>query len=148
MAIGQDVVITGEAFGDNTEFSGKIISVAPVATVVAGSSGQETVVEVSIEPLDGKDLLKPGLNVDCEIITQKKENIIVSEFNVFLEDKNRSQYAMVVDEETMTVRKQYVTLGIYSDMLVEIIDGLKEGDKVVIDPQPSLEDGDRVKILE
>jgi multidrug efflux pump subunit AcrA (membrane-fusion protein) len=55
---------------------------------------------------------------------------------------------MVVDEETMTVRKQYVTLGIYSDMLVEIIDGLKEGDKVVIDPQPSLEDGDRVKILE
>ena len=65
-----------------------------------------------------------------------------------MEDKNRSQYAMVVDEETMTVRKQYVTLGIYSDMLVEIIDGLKEGDKVVIDPQPSLEDGDRVKILE
>jgi len=148
LAVGQDVVITGEAFGDDTEFSGKIISIAPVATAVVGSSGQETVVEVDIEPLDGKNLLKPGLNVDCEIITQKKNNIIVSEFNVFLEDKNRNQYAMVVDEETMTVRKQYVTLGIYSDMLVEIIDGLKEGDKVVIDPQPSLEDGDRVRIVE
>ena len=148
LAVGQEVVITGEAFGDNTKISGKIISVAPVATVVPGLSGQETVVEVSIEPLDGKDLLKPGLNVDCEIITQKKDNIIVSEFNVFLEDKNRNQYAMVVDEETMTVRKQYVTLGIYSDMLVEIVDGLKEGDKVVIDPQPSLEDGDRVRIVE
>jgi len=148
LAVGQNVVITGEAFGDNTEFSGKIISIAPVATVVAGSSGQETVVEVTIEPLNGKNLLKPGLNVDCEIITQEKNNIIVSEFNVFLEDKNRNQYAMVVDEETMTVRKQYVTLGIYSDMLVEIVEGLKEGDKVVIDPQPSLEDGDRVRIVE
>ena len=59
-------MITGEAFGDNTEFSGKIISVAPVATVVPGASGQGTVVEVSIEPLDGKDLLKPGLNIDCK----------------------------------------------------------------------------------
>ena len=67
----------------------------------------------------------------------EKENIIVSEFNVFGR-QNRNQYAMVVDENN-DVRKQYVTLGIYSDMLVEIIDGLKEGDKVVIDQALKME---------
>ncbi len=146
--VGQSVTITGEAFSDDTEFQGKVVAVAPVASDIMGTSGQETVVEVIIEPLEGKESLKPGLNVDCDIVTQEKKDIAVAEFNIFLEDKNRDQYVMVIDESTMTVRKQYVTLGIYSDMLVEIADGLQEGDKVVIDPQPSLDDGDRVRILE
>ncbi len=144
VAIGQKVTITGEAFGDNVKFSGRVVSVAPIAVI----SGQETVVEVVIEPLEGIDVLKPGLNVDCNIVTQEKNDIVVSEFNIYLEDKDRRQYAMVIDEDSMTVRKQYVILGIYSDMLVEVVDGLKEGDRAVINPQPSLGIGDRIRIVE
>ena len=36
---------------------------------------------------------------------------------------------MLIDEN-MTIRQQYVELGVYSDMIVEIVDGLKQGDMV------------------
>ncbi len=148
LAPGQPVKITGEALGDDQELSGEIKAVAPIATRVQGSSGLDTVVEVTITPKDGKELLKPGLNVDCDIITQEKNGVLLAEFNIFLDDKDRRQYVWLVDQETMTLKKQYVTLGIYSDMSVEILDGLKAGDIVVADPQPSMTDGDKIKIAE
>lgn len=145
---GQEVKITGDALGEYVELSGEVISVAPVASRIQSTSGMETVIEVTIEPKEGFDILKPGLNVDCDIITQEKNDIPVAEFNIFLDDKDRKQYVMLINEDDMTVKQQYVTLGIYSDMLVEIVDGLKPGDMVVLDPQPSLKDGDRVKVVE
>lgn len=148
LAIGQLVTITGEALGEDQELSGEIKAVAPIASKVQGSSGVETVVEVIITPKDGKGILKPGLNVDCDITTQGKKEVVLAEFNIFMDDKDRRQYVWLIDKETMTLKKQYVTLGIYSDMTVEIVDGLKAGDTVVADPQPSLKDGDKVKIAE
>ncbi|AGC69708.1 efflux transporter, RND family, MFP subunit [Thermoclostridium stercorarium subsp. stercorarium DSM 8532] len=145
---GQKVRITGDALGENVELAGEVISVAPVATKVQSTSGTQTVIEVIIEPKEGFDVLKPGLNVDCEIITHEKSGIPVAEFNIFLEDKDKNQYVMLIDKDNMTVHQKYVTLGIYSDMLVEIMDGLEPGDMVVVDPQPSLKDGDRVKVVE
>lgn len=145
---GQEVRITGDALGESVELEGEVVSVAPVATRIQTSSGIETVIEVIIEPREGLDILKPGLNVDCDIITNERSGIPVAEFNIFLEDKDRKQYVMVINKENMTVSQRYVTLGIYSDMQVEIVDGLKPGDMVVVDPQPSLKDGDRVKVVE
>ncbi|HEY8420592.1 MAG TPA: efflux RND transporter periplasmic adaptor subunit [Thermoclostridium sp.] len=147
IAPGQKVKITGDALGDTIELEGEVVSVAPVATRIQSSGGFETVIEVTIEPKEGFDILKPGLNVDCDIITHEKSGIPVAEFNIFLDDKDRNQYVMVINQEDMTVSKRYVTLGIYSDMLVEIVDGLKPGDMVVVDPQPSLKDGDKVKVV-
>lgn len=148
LAMGQRVKITGEALGDGTELEGEIVSVAPIAKSIQSSSGIETVVEVIIKPMDGKGILKPGINVECDIVTSEKKNVIVTELNIYMEDKDRKQYVMLIDQESMTVKRQYVSLGAYSYMTVEVIDGLKEGDMVVIDPQPSLEEGAKIRIVE
>ena len=128
--------------------SSDLVSVAPIAKSIQSSSGIETVVEVIIKPMDGKGILKPGINVECDIVTSEKKNVIVTELNIYLEDKDRKQYVMLIDQESMTVKRQYVSLGAYSYMTVEVIDGLKEGDMVVIDPQPSLEEGAKIRIVE
>ena len=86
--------------------------------------------------------------MDCDIVTNEKDGIPVAEFNIFPLDKDKKQYVMLINKEDMTVSKRYVTLGIYSDMLVEIVDGLSPGDMVVVDPQLSLKDGDRVRVVE
>lgn len=148
LEIGQQVGITGEALGDGTELAGEITAIAPVATSVQSTSGVETVVKVIIMPLNGEGILKPGLNVECDIVTHEKSDVVVTEFDIYLEDKDRRQYVMLIDPESMTVKRQYVTLGIYSDMNVEVVEGLKEGDMVVVDPQLSLDEGDKVTIAE
>lgn len=148
IAIGQQVTITGEALGDDLKLSGEVTAVAPIATRIQTASGTETVVEVSIAPNDTEGVLKPGLNVDCDIITQEKNDVVVAEYNIFIDERDRKQYVLLIDTEKMTMRKQYVILGIYSDMHVEVVDGLKAGDVVVADPQASYGDGDRIRIME
>ncbi len=130
------------------ELEGEVVSVAPIATSFQSGSGYSTGIEIIIQPKEGLDILKPGLNVDCDIVTNEKSGIPVAEFNIFLYDKDKKQYVMLINKEDMTVSKRYVTLGIYSDMLVEIVDGLSPGDMVVVDPQLSLKDGDRVRVVE
>ncbi|NLX78123.1 MAG: HlyD family efflux transporter periplasmic adaptor subunit [Clostridiaceae bacterium] len=148
IAPGQKVRITGDALGDDVELEGEVVSVAPIATSFQSGSGYSTGIEIIIQPKEGLDILKPGLNVDCDIVTNEKSGIPVAEFNIFLYDKDKKQYVMLINKEDMTVSKRYVTLGIYSDMLVEIVDGLSPGDMVVVDPQLSLKDGDRVRVVE
>jgi RND family efflux transporter MFP subunit len=46
------------------------------------------------------------------------------------------------------VKSVPVTLGVTMENLVEIVSGLKEGDRVVLNPSPSLKDGSRVKVKE
>ena len=53
---------------------------------------------------------------------------------------------LIPDNNTM-IQKQ-VKLGINSDMNVEILEGLKEGDLVVLEPQPMYKDGTKAKILD
>jgi len=63
-------------------------------------------------------------------------------------DKDDNNMVFKFDEETKTLKQQKVATGLNSDMNVEILEGLEEGDIVVLDPQPSYSDGMRVRMQE
>lgn len=146
IAAGQQARITGEAIEDSAEVTGSVKSISPVAVTNVTSSGNETVVEVLIEVNDAGDILRPGFNVTCEISTVDKKDALLAPMEALTLDKDDNNMVFVVDESTKTMSQKKVTLGINSDMSVEILDGLKEGDLVVLDPQPNYRNGSRVRI--
>jgi len=146
VAVGQKARITGDAIPKETEVTGSVKSISPVAVTNMTSNGNETVVEVIVQVDGAGDILKPGLNVTCEISTVNKDNILLAPMEAFVPDKDNNMMAFVVDSKTNVMAQKKVNIGINSDMQVEIIDGLKEGDRVVLDPQPSYRDGLHVKI--
>jgi HlyD family secretion protein len=148
VAAGQEVRITGDAIDKSREVNGTVKSISPVAVVNTTSSGNETVVEVLITVNDAGDILKPGLNVTCEISTVNRKDALLAPMEAITPDKDDNNMVFVVDEKTMTMMQKKVTVGLNSDMNVEILEGLKEGDLVVIDPQPAYKDGSRVKLSE
>jgi HlyD family secretion protein len=148
VAAGQEVRITGDAIDKSREVTGTVKSISPVAVANMTSSGNETVVEVLITVNGAGDILKPGLNVTCEISTVNKKDVLLAPMEAITPDKDDNNMVFVVDKENMTMMQKKVTVGLNSDMSVEILEGLKEGDLVVIDPQPSYKDGTRVKLSE
>lgn len=146
IAEGQKARITGEAIDKNREVTGSVKSISPVAVTNMTSSGNETVIEVLIEVDDAGDILKPGLNVTCEISTVDKKDVLLAPMEAITPDKDDNNMVFVVDEKTKTMSQKKVTLGINSDMNVEILDGIKEGDLVVLDPQPTYRDGSKIRI--
>ncbi len=146
VAAGQKVNITGDAIPKETEVTGVVKSISPVAITNMTSNGSETVVEVIVQVDGAGDVLKPGLNVTCEISTVNKDNILLAPMEAFVPDKDNNMMAFIVDGKTNVLTQKKVDIGINSDMQVEVLNGLNEGDKVVLDPQPSYRDGLHVRI--
>lgn len=146
VSAGQKVIITGDAIDKNTVVTGKVTSISPVAVTTMTSSGNETVIEVLIGIEGAGDILKPGLNVTCDISTVDKKGVVLAPMEAITPDKDDNKLVYVVDPVKKVMAEKKVTLGINSDMNVEVIDGLKEGDLVVLNPAPTFKDGVKVRI--
>ncbi len=145
--IGQKVVITGESIDEGTGVSGKVQSISPIAKTNVTSGGEEIAVEILISIEDSEVALKPGLSVTCDIYTNEKKNILTAPLNILKEDKDGNMFAYIINEENIMVEKQ-VKFGLVSEMTGEVLEGLSEGDMVVVDPQPTHKDGVKVKVLD
>ncbi|HPU41453.1 MAG TPA: efflux RND transporter periplasmic adaptor subunit [Acetivibrio clariflavus] len=144
--IGQKVVITGESIDKDGNVFGKVESISPVAKTNVTSGGEEIAVEVFISIEESEVPLKPGLSVTCDIYTNEKDNVLLAPLNIVKEDKDGNMFAYVINENNIAVEKK-IKFGLVSDVLGEVLEGLNEGDLVILDPQPTHKDGIKVKVL-
>lgn len=147
IALGQKAELTGDAIKEDAIITAKISYIDPIAKEVINGTSKETAINVELLIEEGLEYLKPGFTVDCEITTASKDDAIVASYDMFKEDKDGSKYVFVVDENNL-LRKQPVKLGIISDFNAEVIEGLKVGDKVVVNPSLVLQEGSKVQVKE
>jgi HlyD family secretion protein len=143
---GQKVRVTGDAIDRRTGITGSVESISPVAVTTMTANGSETMVEVIIGVDDTKEVLKPGLNVTCEIATVDRKGVLLVPMEAIKPDRDDNLMVFVIDTETNRIGQRRVETGINSDMSVEILEGLAEGELVVLDPQPNYSDGMKVRI--
>jgi HlyD family secretion protein len=134
---GQRVRITSNAFPDRS-WSGVVSEVIPHVVVRESRSISEGLARVD-PPTEG---LVPGMNVDVEIVVAESPSAIqVPAEAVFTADGKPFVYRI----QSGCARRTPVSLGLETVSDVEVVDGLKVDDRVVVGPLRGLEDGDRVK---
>ena len=134
--LGQSVKAKIHSLGDNF-LIGKISVITPGVRTESRTAD----IEVSI-PQDTR--VQPGMTATIEIITEQKQNALVVPQDVLIVKPNGDKYVFVADSDTAKMNK--VVTGIESNAEIEIISGLKAGDKVVILGQENLKDGVKIKI--
>lgn len=88
--------------------------------------------------------LRLGSNVNVEIISDMRENVLsVPENAVF--EINRQQYVYVIEDGKAKLTS--VQTGLEGEKYTEITSGLAEGDLVITSPAKEIEDGKTVKVL-
>jgi len=97
-------------------------------------------VEASFDNPEG--LLRPGTFGDIIFEVQSHENAMVVPQKAVLENS----YVFVVEGGKAV--KKTIVLGIQNTAMIEVLDGLAEGDAVVVDGNYGLEDGGAVQVLE
>lgn len=109
------------------EYDGTVTKINRMATT--GSSGNPVVAaEVHIENPDQYIYL--GVEAKVSISTAKSEDALIVPMEVIGADKD-GDFCYIVENETV-VKKRLKT-GIASDTDIEVLEGLKEGDQVIID---------------
>jgi len=109
------------------QYQGEVSKVHPAETVKEGIIYYR--VEVMLESYPDK--LKPGFTVNLDIITGQKENVVTLPYIAVKED-NEGSYVTIANEEQ---EKRRVSVGLEGDTKVEIKEGLKEGEEVILTQQ-------------
>jgi RND family efflux transporter MFP subunit len=137
ISVGQQVILESDASRETLE--GRIFLISPVIDPDSGT------IKVTVEILKYPDRIRPGDFVEVRIQTDRHEDTVLVPKNAVVTEKG-DQVAYVVEEEKAS--RRLVTLGFQDDVHAEILSGIAEGDRVVIQGQRSLKDGQPVRILE
>ena len=145
MAMNLPCVISLDAWPGDV-FQGSISEIAP--TVDPASRTME--IRVNVNNAGSK--LKPGMFAKVRIITERKDNIVKIPTSAML-SRFGEQYVYVVEKDAEDaniniVKKRMVVSGINIDGTLEIQDGLKADEEVVVRGQTLLDDGVRVNVIE
>jgi len=137
--LGQKAKITFDALGDQM-FFGRVVEIDSTGTESQGVVSYN--VKVALEE-DNEDI-KPSMSANVEIIIAEKENVLIVP-NSAIKTINGKSYVQLVSEKNLnplTIKKGvilktppkrvFITPGLKNDLYTEILDGLKEGDYVIV----------------
>jgi RND family efflux transporter MFP subunit len=132
ISVGQTVLFRTDAF-PTRRLEGTLREITPMGDPVAKTYR----IRVAL-PDDTP--LKPGMSVEANVITREKPGALlvpvdaVQGNSVFLVDGDRA-------------RRREVQIGIRGTRAVEIVSGLKDGDRIVAPAPTGLSDGERIRVV-
>ena len=107
-------------------------------------------IEVPVENFDNR--IKQNLDAKIKINIYKKDDAIVIPLRIVREDALGKNFVYVMYEDNKEgvylTSKQFITLGNKSEDKVEVTEGLALGDIVVLEGAYSVEDSQRVKLID
>lgn len=128
-------VVTFDGLGGR-DFRGTVTAIEPQAV----ADSRNFIARVEVANPDGA--AKPGMFARVSMLLDSRENVVVVQRDALLE-RDRTRQVFVVVDGVVEVRE--VEVGVIEGNLVEIIDGVREGETVIVSGQDALADGQRVE---
>ena len=120
------------------EFQGKIVTIAnqpePGSWFQSNIKEYATIVKISGEA----EGLKPGLTAETEVLIADLPNVIAVPVSCVVEQSGK-YFAWVVTGPNK-IEKRTLLVGMTNQKLIEVSDGIKEGDVVLLNPRAVVED--------
>jgi HlyD family secretion protein len=131
LKIGQQVKLNLAAFPAQP-FTATITMVSPTV------DSKTRTATVDLAPDDPKGQLKPGMFAQAEVALAQRSNALVLPRNAVVDQAGRSAVFVVAEG---VVRRVDIRTGVVDGDRVEVLDGVTEGQTVVLNPRPELRDG-------
>lgn len=128
--VGQKARITVDAMPD-TVFSGEVLKIAPLPDPGSFLSNPDLKLYATDVSLENGQSLRPGMSAKVEIIIAELKNVIAVPLQCVATRAGKK----ICYVNSLTEKKEReVIIGAYNDKYVHIVDGLKEGEKVILNP--------------
>jgi HlyD family secretion protein len=128
LRLGQMARITVETFKERT-FHGKVTQISPMGVERENVTNFE--VRVSIENPGNE--LKANMTANAEIVLEERKNALIIPEAAISYDAIRKASADVLDPRERTGRRRVpIKIGISNGTRTQVLDGLKEGDRIVL----------------
>ncbi|MDE1154470.1 MAG: efflux RND transporter periplasmic adaptor subunit [Acidobacteriaceae bacterium] len=126
--LGQPARIKVQSFRDKT-FAGRVTKIAPLGVEKDNVTTFE--VQISIDNPSGE--LKANMTANAEIVLEEHKHVLTVPEQAVLYDKNRNASVWVPDSKAKDgYRVVSIKTGLSNGSRIEVLNGLKDGDKVVL----------------
>lgn len=144
VSVNQPVIIRLDAFPDKI-YKGKVYRIIPTADRTKAS------IKVKISFLELDKNILPDMSAKLSFLSRelKKDEdspILVLNKDAIIKEEDEKNFVYLLINNR--IFKRYIVVGKEYEGNIEIKDGLKYGDKVVLNPQKGLKDGTKIKIVE
>ncbi len=135
---GQEAVIAFDALPDK-RFKARVERIIPQADAVTKT------VPVILNMIDVVPNLSDGLTATINIVQERRPNALTVPAEAIVEERRGDAFVYVVNDHNKLERRA-VQLGTRGDDYVEIVEGLREDERVVLNPDVLWKDGIGVQI--
>jgi len=125
--VGQEAIVTVDSL-PGEEFKGKVTFIAPVAS--KGTAVVEFPVNIALDKTPTE--LKGGLTATANLVVEKRQNVLIIPIKALKGSAGNYRVDVLTDPQTGAYESRSVKTGVQNDRSIEIISGVKEGDKVII----------------
>lgn len=136
---GQKAILSVSALGGKT-YDGSVTNISPVAELISRTYTVKLTVQNA-----GRDL-KPGMVCDVGMNLEPTDSVLVIPYRAVSKDSDGKTYVFAVTPDNQRVRKQYISVGQYHGSGIEILDGLTEGQAVVVEGSNKLSDNSKINL--
>ncbi|MCI0566276.1 efflux RND transporter periplasmic adaptor subunit, partial [bacterium] len=130
IAVGDDAIVTLDAYGESDTFGAKIVAIDPAETVRDGVSTYRIVLEF----MEQDPRVKPGMTANIAVTTDKKEGVISIPQGMVKEIDGKKVVYVKEKEGDIFLEREVETGSVSSIGNVEILSGLAEEDIVSFNP--------------
>jgi RND family efflux transporter MFP subunit len=123
--VGQDAEIVLDAFPDDS-LPGKVTGIDPLGNTAQGVVSYG----VDVEFLPGDLAVRPNMTAIVDIVVGRDEGALLVPNRAIRRDSSGRLYVEVL--ATGQVERKYVTIGLSNELVTEILEGLDEGEEVVV----------------
>jgi len=138
ITLGQEIAVEVKAVGDKA-FVGKVVEVSPSA------DKRTFTYPIKIEIDNSNGLLKDGMYAEADIVIDKNEGALLINRNAILLDDTQKYIFVVEDQKAKRVD---IEAGVDNGTQLEVINGLTEGQEIIVKGQDYLNDGDKIQVIE
>jgi HlyD family secretion protein len=130
VSVGQDAILTVDAVPEQ-KFKGHVTFVSPFGTLQAGVVNFP--IEIYFNQGEKVELLRGGLTATADIVIGKRDNVVQAPNRAIKGLSGDYWVDVVINADTAQTEKRPVKIGLQNKKNTEIISGLKEGEKVLIE---------------
>jgi membrane fusion protein, macrolide-specific efflux system len=136
VALAQRASITLDAL-PGASFVGKITKVAPASIKRPGKDVEVFPVEVTLESAEAR--VRPGMTADVRIHLDERPGALTAPVEALVSEGGSTYVTRVVGENSPAQRKEKIAVkaGARNEREVELVEGLAEGDRVLLAPPSS-----------
>ncbi len=125
--VGQEAIVSVDSL-PGEEFKGKVTFIAPVAS--KGTAVVEFPVNIAIDQTATE--LKGGLTATANLVVEKRQGVLIIPIKALKGSTGNYRVDVLTNAQTNAFESRSVKTGVQNDRSIEILSGLKEGDKVII----------------